>query len=99
MLSSYGCNRGSTMRLTASGARRSSTPTRPLRLAPSSLTTSVSRAGQGHVAGPDGNAPLELWAAGCGWRSDPGSDIPRLPPQGVRLGWITDEGVFLDRDV
>jgi hypothetical protein len=61
-----------------------------------SLLRSVISSGQGHIAGMDGRQPQNDPSA-WGWREDPMYGC--LRPQGIRLGWVEGEDLYLDPEV
>lgn len=64
------------------------------------LLNSAIASGRAHIAGQDGKEPSapQAW----GWRQSSMGTGKNLRdewrPQGLRVGWITEEGVFLDPD-
>jgi hypothetical protein len=62
----------------------------------SQLLGSAIAAGAAHVADSGGYAP-EGFESACGWRRSALGHDSWLP-QGIRVGWLTPEGLYLDRN-
>jgi hypothetical protein len=58
------------------------------------LLAAAVTSGRGHVAGPDGDAPIA--PAAWGWRREDARDGPIWRPQGRRIGWIDGADLFLE---
>lgn len=65
----------------------------PCKLFLQALASAVA-SGAAHLAGPDGSAPNSptRW----GWREDVGPFADTVRPLGSRIGWVTDEGLWLE---
>jgi hypothetical protein len=64
----------------------------------SELLRAAVSGGQAHVADPTNADNMPDEARGWGWRYEAVGDDERWRPQGVRIGWIRDDGLYLQPD-